>query len=151
MSENRKQILEMLSDGKISADEADRLLGALGENTLVGDKSARPKAKYLRIVVESEDGHHPHKHPHHGHGEQHGGPVKVNIRVPLQFLRAGVKLASLIPVQAQQHVNEALREHGMKMDLSQLKPENLEELVDHLQDLTVDVDERSNKVRIFCE
>ena len=30
MTEERRQILEMLAEGKISADEADRLIGALG-------------------------------------------------------------------------------------------------------------------------
>ena len=30
MTEERRQILEMLAGGKINADEADRLLGALG-------------------------------------------------------------------------------------------------------------------------
>lgn len=79
------------------------------------------------------------------------GPAKVNIRVPMQLLRAGVKLASLIPLQARSHVNDALREHGVQIDLTQIKPENLEEPVDQLSDLTVDVDESHNKVKIFCE
>ncbi len=140
MNENRKQILEMLSQGKVTAEEADKLIAALDE----GEPAKVAKPKYLRIMVETDEtGHH---HGHHG-----DGPVKVNIRVPMQLLRAGVKLASLIPVQAQHHVDEALKEHGMKIDLSALKPENLEELVDHLTDLTVDVDEKNNKVRIFCE
>jgi hypothetical protein len=37
------------------------------------------------------------------------------------------------------------------LDLNQIKPENLEELVNQLNDLTVDVDQGSNKVRVFCE
>jgi len=48
-------------------------------------------------------------------------------------------------------VDSALREHGMQIDLSQLKPENLEELIDHLNDLTVDVDDKNSKVRVFSE
>jgi len=80
------------------------------------------------------------------------GPIKINVRVPLQLLRAGVRLASVIPPQAQDEVNTALRQQ-VGFDLSQIKPENLDELIDHLGDLTVDVDgERNNmKVRIFCE
>ena len=38
--------------------------------------------------------------------------TKVNIRVPLQLLRAGVRLAGLIPTEARTHVNEALRERA---------------------------------------
>jgi hypothetical protein len=62
-----------------------------------------------------------------------------------------VRQTSLIPVQARDQVNDALREKGMQIDLTQIKPENLEELVDQLSDLTVDVDDKHAKVRVFCE
>ncbi len=148
MSENRRQILEMLSSGRINADEAERLLAALETEkpqssaaaTAGGSKTA---PKYLRVVVDAAD---------HSSGE---GPTKVNVRVPMQLLRAGVRLAGLIPSQALNKANDALREKGIPVDLSQIKPDNLEELVDQLQDLTVDVDtlERDGKVnvRVFCE
>jgi galactitol-specific phosphotransferase system IIB component len=74
----------------------------------------------------------------------------------MQLLRAGVRLAGLIPAQAREHVNEALREKGIPFDINQIRPDNLEELVDQLSDLTVDVDVNGNpsekvKVRVFCE
>jgi hypothetical protein len=72
----------------------------------------------------------------------------------MQLLRAGVRLASLIPVQAHNHFDQAMSRHGVPLTLSQIKPENLEELIDHLEDLTVDVDTRDQgqtKVRVFCE
>ena len=78
----------------------------------------------------------------------------MNVRVPMQLLRAGVRLASLIPQQAHEQLDEALSRHGVPLTLSQIKPENLEELIDHLKDLTVDVDasdEGTTKVRVFCE
>lgn len=140
-NENRRQILEMLAEGKVTADEAERLIAAVEKSsasTSSADSEIKRKAKYLRVVVESDDVH-------------TNGPTKVNIRVPMQLLRAGVKLASLIPVQAREHVNEALHEQGINVDLAQIKPENLEEIIDHLNDLTVDVDDKSNKVRVFCE
>jgi S-adenosylhomocysteine hydrolase len=75
--------------------------------------------------------------------------------VPIQLLRAGVRLASVIPPSAQDHVNEALRQHGVPVDLSKIRPEDLDELIEHLQDLTVDVDQTGEKeqvkVRIYCE
>ncbi len=148
MSENRRQVLEMLAGGKITADEAERLISALEKDSSNGTSAkgtAEPpkrNAKYLRVVVEADDGNDP-------------GPVKVNIRVPLQLLRSGVKLVNLIPAPARQHVNDALREQGIPFDLNQIKPENLEELVDQLNDVTVDVDvdQTSNKVKVkvFCE
>jgi len=142
MNENRRQILEMLAGGKITADEAERLLSALESPQPEPNSTAEPqlknKAKYLRVLVEAN---------------QHGGPATVNVRVPMQLLRAGVRLASLIPAQAHEHLDEALSRHGVPLTLSQIKPENLEDLIDHLQDLTVDVDAKENqaKVRVFCE
>jgi len=146
MSENRKQILEMMSSGKINADEADRLLAALEtdnpESSAAGSAKNSGPLKYLRVVVDAAD-------------PSADGPTKVNVRVPLQLLRAGVRLAGLIPAQALHKANDALREQGVPIDLSQVKPENLEELIEQLHDLSIDVDapEKNGKVnvRVFCE
>jgi len=73
----------------------------------------------------------------------------------MQLLRAGVKLAGLIPAQALHRANVAIHEKGIPFDLSQIKPENLEELIDQLSDLSVDVDQKDHatkvKVKVFCE
>ncbi len=144
MSEERRQILEMLASGKISADEADRLLGALQGSAPAATATAaateqRPAPKYLRVMVDGND--------------KHGGPVHINVRVPLALLRAGVRLASLIPGPAQEKVNRALHEQGIALDVSQIKPENLNEIIDHLRDFTVDIDQKSDdvKIKIFAE
>jgi hypothetical protein len=44
-----------------------------------------------------------------------------------------------------------LKENGLDLDVSKIKPENLEELVAHLQELSVDVEGGGDKVRVFCE
>ncbi len=145
MSEDRRSILTMLAEGKITADEADRLLAALErqhQGVLPGAGLApadhnRPKPKYLRVTVDTD--------------EADDGPTKVNIRVPMQLLRAGVRLSSVIPPAAREKVNAAMAENGVPFDINALKPENLEELVEQLNDLTVDVDQERTKVRIFCE
>jgi len=149
MNEHRRQILQMLSEGKISADEAERLIAAMEQPTAsasseTGSTAAgKPRPKYLRVVVDSED------------DGGHEGPTKVNVRIPMQLLRAGVRLAGLIPAPALHRANHAMQEQGFPIDLSQIKPENLEELVEHLNDLTVDVDQKDAntkvKVRVFCE
>ena len=41
--------------------------------------------------------------------------------------------------------------NGVPFDIGQLKPENLEDLISHLDELTVDVDAQDAKVRIYCE
>jgi hypothetical protein len=37
------------------------------------------------------------------------------------------------------------------IDLTELKPQQLEELVEHLDELTVDVDSADATVQVFCE
>jgi SHOCT-like protein len=141
MSENRRQILEMLSQGKINATEAEGLIAALEREPAApgssGETRRNDPLKYLRIVVDAQD--------------DHDGPVKVNVRVPIQLLRAGVKLTSIIPPRARSEVNEALRKEGIDVDIGKLTPESLEEVVEQLRDLQVDVDHEKAKVRIFCE
>ncbi len=147
----------MLAAGKITANEAERLIAALEPNPTApaGDFTGRidgsngwsnsdkdtpvkTRLKYLRVLVESTE---------------KGGPTTVNVRVPMQLLRAGVRLASLIPQQAHEQFDASMSKHGVPLTLSQIKPENLEELIDHLEDLSVDVDakEEKAKVRVFCE
>lgn len=147
MNEHRRQILQMLSEGKISADETERLMAALEQPATAsasesGTTAAKTPPKFLRVQVDSED-------------NGHDGPTKVNVRVPMQLLRAGVKLAYLIPSAALQKANLAMHEKGIPVDLTQIKPENIEELVEQLQDLSVDVDQKEAntkvKVRVFCE
>jgi hypothetical protein len=149
MNENRRQILDMLAAGAITADEAERLIAALdsppqnGNGAGGSDAPPKRKPKYLRVLVEAGE-------------DMTGlkGATTVNVRVPMQLLRAGVRLASLIPAQAHDQLDEALNRHGVPLTLSQIKPENLEELIDHLEDLTVDVDGKEGnktKVRVFCE
>jgi hypothetical protein len=85
--------------------------------------------------------------------EDREGPINVNLRVPLQLLRAGVKVASLIPPRAQEQVNRVLRQRGLPFDLNQVRPENLDQLIDQLSTFTVAVDQKQNdlKIKVFCE
>jgi hypothetical protein len=141
MNPDRRSVLQMLADGKINADEAERLLSALDRGaapTPAFSPSAGHNAapKYLRVTVDALE---------------HGKPTKVNVRVPMALLRAGVRLTSLIPPAARDEVNRELAKNGVPFDIGQLKPENLDELISHLNDLTVDVDAAEAKVRVFCE
>jgi hypothetical protein len=85
------------------------------------------------------------------HSSTRGEPSRVNVRVPLQPLRAGVRLTSLIPPQALTKVNAELTKSGVPIDLTQLKPQHIEELIEQLDKLTVDVDQPDTKVQVFCE
>src|SRR5262249_41801652 len=117
MSTERKQVLDMLAEGKISTADADRLLDKL-------EGSERPSAsagastatrslpagapKFLRVVVDSNDGD------------------VVNIRVPLFLVRTGIRLSTMLPSK----VSRRLDEKGI--DLSQLSGLEGEELVQAL-------------------
>ena len=117
MSEERRKIIEMLSEGKITAEDADRLLDKLaatakrdqtgGTNT--GSAISRGAVpKYLRVVVHSNDNDH------------------VNIRVPLALVRTGLKFTTMLPPKA----SEQLKEQGI--DLSQLSELQGDELLEAL-------------------
>ena len=136
MNDNRRQILDMLADGKLTAEEAERLIAALerGGATAMTESD---KVKYLRVLVDTND--------------PLDGPTKVNVRVPMQLLRAGVRLTGVIPTRARDEVNAALRKEGIAFDINNVTPQNLEELIEQLRDLSVDVDNENTKVRVFCE
>jgi len=142
MNEERRKILDMLAERKISVDEAEKLLAAIATEEAGGKRSDEESVtgvklpfKYLRVQVEPGEG---------DEGE------RVNIRVPLKLIRAGLKWAALIPKDVQGKVDDALSEKGINLDLASIKPEDLDELVTHLKDLTIDV-EGKETVKIFCE
>ncbi|MBD3349710.1 MAG: hypothetical protein GF400_11025 [Candidatus Eisenbacteria bacterium] len=89
VKEEKLRVLKMLEDGKITADEASRLMEVLDRS------ESRPtdndiKRKWLHIRVQ----------------EAGRDRDKVNIRVPLALLKFGFKLA---PKFARQHVKKAHR------------------------------------------
>jgi galactose-1-phosphate uridylyltransferase len=146
MTENQKKILEMVADKKITVEEAYRLLSLIqpssdssGSNTF---KELKPAPKYLRVIVDAE---------HNWEEGRDKGPVHINVRVPVALIRAGVKLASLIPPEAYNQMDEKLKNRGLMFDLRNMKPENIEELIRSLNDLQVDIDGSAEKVRVYTE
>ena len=118
MSEDRKKILEMLSEGKINVEEAEKLLAALSQGSSGSTNvsaDARPldksKLKYLRVLVEP--------------GPNSDNNEKVNIRIPLNLIRAGLKWAAFVPKNVQVKVDEALHDQGINIDLGKIKPEDI--------------------------
>jgi len=133
----------MLAQGKITVEEAERLLSLVDQPAGADSGStetseARKSApKYLRVVIGDIDD------PQSKH---------VNIRVPMALFRAGVRLASVLPSDATSKINEKLKEKGIPIDLGKIKGEDLEDLVNSLSDFQVDVQgEGKEKVRIYVE
>ena len=147
MTESQKKILEMLAEKKINTDEAYRLLNALDS----ADNSAREdprtgtvfggKGKYLRVTILPD--------PEKGNPEN---VDRVNVKVPMSLIRAGIKLTSLIPGEATDKVNEALREKGIDFDVRNVKPEDLEELIGALSEGRLDIaSAKGEKIKVFVE
>jgi hypothetical protein len=142
MNEERRKVLDMLAQGKITVEEAEKLLAAVGrtgngdEAAATTDAAGRRPWKYLRVQVEP------------GPASESGD--RVNIRVPFKLIRAGLKFAAFIPREAHHKVHQAFKEKGMDVDLARITPQDLEEILSNLDDMTVEVDGK-DKVRIFCE
>jgi Asp-tRNA(Asn)/Glu-tRNA(Gln) amidotransferase B subunit len=140
MGEERKRILKMLAEGKISASEAEELLDALGKNTgqqapettaVQGKNPKNIKYMYVKVLSAQQD--------------------NVDVRVPLGLIRAGMRFTSLIPPQAMDHINSAMKEKGMNFDLSSIKPEDIDELIKNLAEMEVNVNSKNGDiVKVFC-
>jgi len=145
MPESQKRILEMLSEKKITVEEAEKLLSLTGtEEGKVGTSGAETEKKrapkYLRVTVQP------------GPDSQEGHPERVNIRVPVSLMRAGMKLTALVPPHAADKVHEALKEKGINFDLRNIKDADIEELIAALSDLEVDVEgSQGEKVHVYVE
>jgi hypothetical protein len=146
IAEQRRQVLQMLADGQINADEAEQLISALGSDSppaaVEGGYSmtkSKPSPRYLRVLVESAD----------NFGGD--GPSKVNVRVPVKLLRAGVRMASLVPPWALDYANTALHNKGLDFDLKQIRPQHIEELIEQLDDVSVMIEQPDVKVQLFSE
>ena len=144
MSEDRKKILDMLAAGKITVVDAEKLLNAVdadsepsetAEAPQTDQQSGHPNFLFVQIEPKTE-----------------GGDV-VSIKVPIKLLVAGVKLASLLPNDVQSKVNDAAQEKGVDLgiDFKKLNGNNSEELISALAELTVDIDNENERVRIFCQ
>ncbi len=144
MSEDRSRILNMLAQGKITAEEAERLLDALDARPGTGAGSAGPAIKgdpgplidalpkflYVKVVAENGD--------------------NVDVKIPIALVRSGLKLTSLIPPQAMDQINDSMSEHGMSVDFSNLKPEDIDDLVAALREMEINVDSSNgDKVRVY--
>ena len=146
MNENSRRVLEMLSEGKVSVDEAERLLSLVDEEpettplappTPPPAPPAPPPAgsarRYLRVTVDSDDDEH------------------IDVRVPLALIKAGVKLHTLLPAQATTGINTALQDNGINVDIDNLRTEDLEPLIDALSEIEVNIQDGDEKVRVYCE
>ncbi len=160
MADEISQVLSMLSEGKITAEEAEKLINAIrptpeaqsfGFDPFMGFSGmGRGRAKrgggrssgrhrhsgprFLRIVVDEDD---------------NGKRERVNIKIPLKLLRAGISLGGLMPKEAKEKIAQALAAKGIDVDPFSLEGADAEEIVEALSDLEIDLDGKGKTVRVF--
>lgn len=138
MTDERNKILEMLAAGKISSQDAARLLDKLesapasgaeaGGKTEEQTASSRKTPRYLRIVVQKPN-------------EDH-----VNIRIPLAFARSSVRLMAVLPPK----ISQRLAQEGI--DLGMFATLNEEDLDEVLRELNVNINKGNGReIQIYCE
>jgi hypothetical protein len=169
MSDETRRVLDLLAQGKITVDEADRLLAALGPTSpasgagaaATGKKTATaeaPSPRYLRITITKtrswpeEVGHGRHSWMWHGAKGDRGR--EVTIRVPVALVRNGMRLGAMIPGLTGAGVQARLRERGVDVDLSRIDADTIDRLVSEFGEMNIDVvSDRGAKaqVRITCE
>lgn len=146
MSEDRRRILAMLAEQKISVEEAERLLNALNDPKEVpetsvpsggrGSEGKKGSPKFLCVKVL----------PKNGEGKR---GEKVNIKVPLFLLKTGLKLKGILPDEVGDKIKSKLGEKGI--DLAALDEKAFDELMQGLMELSIDIDDEDEQVRICCE
>ena len=158
--DDRRRILDMIAQGKITVDEGEQLLAALetqasaGSSPDAASSSARSPGlpRYMRIVV-----HRPAReakeHAHYGYSWPGAArPEKtVSVRIPFSLVRSGMRLGAIVPGTAGEVLTNVLRERGLNLDMSKMSPEELAAALKEMGELSVDVDNGKAQVRISCE
>jgi len=151
VNENQKRILQMLSEGKISVEEASRLLSLINQDQAHNnrDDSAFEKVKsspkYLYIRVD------PKETPDKEGRQCVKRPGKANVRIPMGLIRAGIKLKALIPTNVADDINKSFKEKGIGFDIRNIKDEDLESLVIALGESEINIDSEEAEVHIHAE
>ena len=133
MSDETRRVLEMLSNGKVTVQEAEQLLNAVGAAAHADEKKVEPR--YFRILV--------NKPAREGKKAEN-----VNIRVPMTVVRGGLRLTALFPGMLGK--KKIQLDNGTELDLSKIHYSDLEAMIKDIGELTVDVDGDA-QVRIRCE
>ena len=142
MGNEAKRVLEMVAAGKITADEGERLLGALG---LGAGQSAPPAPaeadspgpRFLKMEA--------------GSTGKDGKDEGFRMRVPLDLLRAGIKLRALIPETKRDKINEKLRAKGIKGDIFEMSDGQIDTLIRTLGELEIEAGDSEGKFRLYLE
>jgi len=151
-TDDTRRILDMLSQGKITVDEADRLIKALCADQPAEAAAAdtptggRPRARWFRINI-----HKPAKDEAHR-------PKDVNIRVPIAVVKGGMRLGAIIGTFAGEKAAQRMKARGLDIDLSAINGDlsrmngpEFDAFLKTLDDMNIEIDDGKSQVRITTE
>lgn len=151
-TDETRRVLDLLAQGKITVDEADRLIHALRADqpadTAAADPTAdgRERARWIRINIEKPAIDAGHK------------PRNVNIRVPIGIIKGGMRLGAIIGTFAGEKAARRMKAEGLDIDLakissdlSQMNGPEFDEFMKSLNDTNIEIDDGKATVRITAE
>jgi len=145
MNDDTRRVLDLLAQGKITVDDADRLLTALGAagstetaGAATADTAPCATPRFVRIAV--------HKTAKEGKRDK-----DVNIRVPIAIIRSGMRIGAMIPGLAGDQFTARMRERGLDVDFSKLDGPAIEAVLKELANANIEIEDGRSQVRITCE
>jgi hypothetical protein len=151
-TDDTRRILDLLSQGKITVDEADRLIKAMSAEPTAGTAAAdapadaRPPMRWFRINIHKPAQDEMHK------------PKDVNIRVPIAVVKGGMRLGAIIATFAGEKAAQRMKERGLDLDLSTINGDlsrmngaEFDTFLKTLDDMNIEIDDGRSQVRITAE
>ncbi len=140
MNAETRKILEMLEAGKITAEDAEKLLSAIDSAQDMGTNEQNGKRnRWLRVRVFENDMENP----------------KVKVNLPLGLMKILMKFGAKFSGKIPQSVQEKLQEKGVNIDFDSITSEQLEEIFSSLNEegplKLVEVDDENERVEVYFE
>jgi hypothetical protein len=151
-TDDTRRILDLLSQGKITVDDADRLIKAMSADVPAGTTVTETaadggqRARWFRINIRKPASDQAHK------------PKDVNIRVPIAVVKGGMRLGAIIATFAGEKAALRMKQRGLDLDLSTINGDlsrmngaEFEAFLKSLDDMNIEIDDGRSTVRITAE
>ncbi|MDX9810304.1 MAG: hypothetical protein RBT04_09155 [Sphaerochaetaceae bacterium] len=139
MEEGRMKILQMLSEAKITAEEAAKLLDALDQNSETRDtqesqgKETRSKLLYISV-----------------HRKDSLDSKDVQIKIPTAIIQSGIQFKSFIPKSAREHLGDSIELNGEEFSFNDIDKEQMDYIFSAMQENSIDIETERATVRMYC-
>ena len=151
-TDDTRRILDLLSQGKITVDDADRLIKAMSADVPAGTATADTaadggqRARWFRINIRKPA------------SDQAHTPKDVSIRVPIAVVKGGMRLGAIIATFAGEKAALRMKQRGLDLDLSTINSDlsrmngaEFETFLKSLDEMNIEIDDGRSQVRITAE